>query len=86
VPAQVLDFNSFALHLRHGLQINSGRFSPDARLVEDLRLDSFDLTELLVVVEELGVRVPEDVAVGFETVGDVYRGYLKQAAEDAQAS
>jgi acyl carrier protein len=79
VPASILDFDDFALRLREGLRIDSGPLSKEARLVEDLLLDSFDLTELLVVVEELGVRVPEETADSFETVGDVYLEYVKRA-------
>jgi len=79
VPASILDFDTFAHRLRQGLRINSGPLSKNARLVEDLRLDSFDLTELLVVVEELGVRVPEETAESFETVGDVYIEYVRRA-------
>ena len=75
----ILDFDTFADRLRDGLRIQSGPLSQQARLVEDLRLDSFDLTELLVVVEELGVRVPEEAAENFETVGDVYQEYVRRA-------
>ena len=81
MPCAILDFKTFADHLRDGLQINTGPLSQDSRLVEDLQLDSFDLTELLVVVEELGVRVPEEAAEDFETVGDVYQEYVKRASD-----
>ena len=82
MDSAILDFDTFALRLRDGLRINSGPLSKEARLVEDLRLDSFDLTELLVVVEELGVRVPEETAESFETVGDVYIEYVRRAGAD----
>lgn len=82
MDSAILDFDTFALRLRDGLRIKSGPLSKEARLVEDLRLDSFDLTELLVVVEELGVRVPEETAESFETVGDVYVEYVRRAGAD----
>ncbi len=85
MPAAILDFDTFADHLRDGLRINSGPLSVNSRLVEDLRLDSFDLTELLVVVEELGVQVPEEAAEEFETVGDVYQEYVKRASDTEPA-
>ena len=81
MPTAILDFDTFADHLRLGLRIDTPKLSKDSRLVEDLRLDSFDLTELLVVVEELGVRVPEETAESFETVGDVYTEYVRRAEE-----
>ena len=86
MPGAILDFDTFAVRLREGLRIDSGPISKEARLVEDLRLDSFDLTELLVVVEELGVRVPEEAAEDFETVGDVYQEYVKRAAQDTNGT
>jgi acyl carrier protein len=42
------------------------------RLREDLGLDSFAALELLFEIEDLvGVRIPQESAVKFETVGDV---------------
>jgi acyl carrier protein len=79
-PASVLDFNAFTQYLSDGLQLETGAVESDSRLVEDLGLDSFDLVELLTLVEELGVRFPDDVAVGLDTVGDVYREYAGRAA------
>ncbi|HLI72344.1 MAG TPA: phosphopantetheine-binding protein [Acidimicrobiales bacterium] len=85
MPTAILDFETFADRLRDGLRINAGPLSVNSRLVEDLRLDSFDLTELLVVVEELGVQVPEEAAEEFETVGDVYQEYVKRASDTETA-
>lgn len=75
----VLEFTAFAEHVGDGLDLEPEAIVPDARLVEDLGLDSFDLVELLTVVEELGVHFPDDVAVSVETVGDVYREYARRA-------
>jgi acyl carrier protein len=61
--------------------MEAGAFKADARLVDDLGLDSFDLVELLTLVEELGVRFPDDVAVRLDTVGDVYREYAQRAVK-----
>ena len=82
-PASVLDFGSFTQYLSDGLQLEDEAFEENSRLVEDLGLDSFDLVELLTLVEELGVRLPDDVAVGLDTVGDVYREYAQHAARFA---
>jgi hypothetical protein len=38
------------------------------------------LAELLTLVEELGVRFPDDVAVALDTAGDVYREYVERLA------
>lgn len=82
-PASTLDFGAFTQYLSDGLQLEEGSVEADSRLVEDLGLDSFDLVELLTLIEELGVRLPDDVTVGLDTVGDVYREYAQQAARFA---
>ena len=50
----------------------------EARLYEDLGLDSFDLCELLDAVEsELGVRIPERRFGAAESVEDLVRAALE---------
>lgn len=44
----------------------------DSRFVEDLNADSFDIYELLYLLEEaFDDKIPENEANEFETVGDV---------------
>jgi acyl carrier protein len=74
-----LGFDDFAARLAEGLQLEPDGFTPGARLVEDLGLDSFDLVEMLTIVEELGVRFPDEVAVSLDTMSDVYREYVERA-------
>jgi acyl carrier protein len=76
-----LDFEGFAGYLSSGLRIEAETIKPEARLIEDLGLDSMGLLEMVVLVEELGVRFPDGVVVGFETVGDVYREYGQRALQ-----
>ena len=80
-----LAFEAFSMRVSDALDIEPDELVPEARLVEDLGLDSFDLVELLTLVEELGVRFPDDVAVGIETVGDLYREYEHRAARTASS-
>jgi acyl carrier protein len=75
-----LAFEAFARHVSDALDLEPEEMVPDARLVEDLGLDSFDLVELLTLVEELGVRFPDNVAAGIDTVGDLHREYQQRAA------
>jgi acyl carrier protein len=77
---EALSFAAFAEHVSDGLGLEPDAVAPEARLVEDLGLDSFDLAELLTLVEELGVRFPDDVAVALDTAGDVYREYVERLA------
>lgn len=80
VARQPLEFEAFARLMSEALDLDVEEVVPEARLVEDLGLDSFDLVELLTTVEELGVRFPDEVAAGIDTVGDLYREYVQRAA------
>jgi acyl carrier protein len=71
----VLTFDDFVRRVGDALDLEADELVLDARLDEDLGLDSYDIVELLTLVEELGARFPDDVAVGIETVGDLYREY-----------
>ena len=76
----LLTFDAFAQRVSESLDIDREELVADARLDEDLGLDSYDLVELLTLVEELGSRLPDEVAVGIQTVGDLYREYEQRAA------
>ncbi|EWH00381.1 phosphopantetheine-binding protein [Halomonas sp. BC04] len=59
---------------RHLPQAELERFSPEARLNEDLALDSIMLLQLFVHLElEYGLAVPEDAVIGddLQRVGDL---------------
>ena len=49
-------------------------------MIEDLGLDSFNMVNLILLVEELGVHMPDDVVVRFDTFGDVYEAYVERAS------
>jgi acyl carrier protein len=53
-------------------ELDSGRVQPDARLIEDLELDSLDAFDLAVKVEEVtGIAFDENQIRELRTVGDV---------------
>lgn len=55
---------------------------PEARMREDLHLDSLDAVDLIVALEKaLKVQIPETVAREMRTVGDVHQYILKASAE-----
>lgn len=59
---------------------------PSARLREDLDLDSLDAADMLIAIEKrFGVRLDDQVARSFKTVGDIhaYVHTLLQAQRDA---
>ena len=58
---------------------NAGPITPDTRLQEGLGLDSLAMIDLAVAIEDaFHVRVPDEAAERFRTVGDV-TSFLQQA-------
>lgn len=47
----------------------------EMRLIDDLGLDSLQMLELAVVVEELGAEITEEFLMTFSTLEDVYALY-----------
>ena len=56
--------------------INPDEIPPESDIRNDLGLNSLTLMNLVVEIEDhYNIEIPEDIAVEFETVGDVL-GYL----------
>lgn len=63
---------SLRIAIAEHLGIDPASVSDDKRIQDDLEADSLDAVEIVMMVEEkFGVEVPDDVAEGFTTVGDV---------------
>jgi acyl carrier protein len=57
-----------------------GRVIPEARLDEDLGMDSLTLVDVVIAVEDrFGLVIADDVWSRFHTVGDI-AAHLRQAA------
>ena len=55
------------------LEIDEAKVTPEASFRQDLGADSLDIYELVYAIEEeLGVKIQDDKATEFETVGDAY--------------
>jgi acyl carrier protein len=74
--------------LKSSFEIDPGRVTLDARLVQDLELDSIDAIDMVVQLEEwTGRRVPEEALRSISTVNDVVtivEAHLAQTGTDAQ--
>ena len=58
--------------LARQLRIDENDINEDTLLREDLGVDSLDVVEMLVAIEdECGVMVPDDEIANLKTVGDV---------------
>lgn len=54
-------------------ELAAAQVVPEARLREDLGLDSLDAVDLLVALEKsLNTRIPEETARAMKTVGDIH--------------
>ena len=52
--------------------IEADKITPETNIIEDLGVDSLDVAELLLVIEdEFGVAVPEEKIVALKTVQDI---------------
>lgn len=59
------------------LEIDEEEVKIDASFRQDLHADSLDTYELVYAIEDqMGIKIPDDVAGGFETVKDAY-DYIK---------
>lgn len=55
-------------------KIDAAKISEGTSFVDDLNLDSLDIVELMMKMEdEFGVEIPEEDAEGLKTVGDVVK-------------
>ena len=65
--------------LSRQLQIDPDGINEDTDIKVDLGVDSLDVVEMLVSIEEeTGITVPDDEIVNFKTIGDVVE-YLENA-------
>ncbi|MDI9405070.1 MAG: acyl carrier protein [Chitinophagaceae bacterium] len=60
---------------------------PEARLIDDIGIDSLGFYEILIEADEcLGIKIPEEELLKFRTVGDI-QAYLRHLENpDAQTS
>lgn len=72
--------------LTQQFEIEAELVRPDAKLKEDLDLDSLDGADLMIALEKrFGVRLDESVARSFTTVGDIH-AYVRKLVEETKAA
>ena len=61
-------------------KVDAANIKADTNFVDDLNLDSLDMVEMMMKMEEeFGVEIPEDKTEDLKTIGDV-TSYLQQNA------
>ena len=67
-------------NLQELFDIDAGKIKPEARLYEDLDIDSLDAVELNMAIEEaLNITIPDGELMNLKTVGDIV-AYLEANA------
>jgi acyl carrier protein len=75
-----ITFEEFKHLLADVLQVEETKVVPEASFVSDLLVDSIKLVELMLGLEENGIKIPMEAAWDVQTVGDAYRVYTESAA------
>ena len=58
--------------LKDTMDIDESKITLDAKLKEDLELDSLDSVELIMSAEEeFGIEIPDEDVMNFKTVNDI---------------
>ena len=58
--------------LKDTMDIDESKITLDAKLKEDLELDSLDSVEFIMSAEEeLGIEIPDEDVMNFKTVNDI---------------
>ena len=58
--------------LKDTMDIDESKITLDAKLKEDLELDSLDTVELIMSAEEeFGIEIPDEDVMNFKTVNDI---------------
>nr|WP_231626144.1 acyl carrier protein [Helicobacter pylori] len=61
------------------MNIDVSQVTPEAKFVKDLGVDSLDIMELIMALEErFGIEIPDEQAEKIVNVGDVMRYIEKQ--------
>jgi acyl carrier protein len=85
-----VDQDELQQRLQEILQRISGadpqRITPDARLIEDIGIDSLGFYEILIEADEcLGIKIREEDLLSFRTVGDIQQHLRTLEPPDGQA-
>ena len=63
------------------------QITPEARLIEDIGIDSLGFYEILIEADEsLGIKIREEDLLKFRTVGDIQNHLRSMEQPDAQAT
>jgi acyl carrier protein len=73
-------FEEFKLLVAEQLHVEEDKVQREASFMDDLMVDSIQLVDLMLHLEQLGINIPIEEAWDVRTVGDAYRLYQQHAA------
>jgi acyl carrier protein len=78
-PKKEVSFEEFKHILAEQLKVEEGKVTSEASFIEDLMVDSIQLVDLMLNLEQMGIEIPLEAAWDVQTVGDAYQVYQKFA-------
>jgi acyl carrier protein len=78
-----MSFEQFRNLLVEVLAVSEEKVTPEASFITDLAVDSIRMVEMVLAIEELGVKIPPEAAWQIQTVADAYNYYLEHVAAQA---
>lgn len=79
-PKEPLSFKEFKRVLAEQLKVEESKVTHEASFIEDLMVDSIQLVDLMLSLEEMGIEIPLEAAWDVNTVGEAYQVYQRFAA------
>jgi acyl carrier protein len=81
------DFDAFVTRLGHEVDVSFEGAWPEARLVDDLGLDSITLFRLVVLLEDVAPHeLPLELVDNLQTLADVWHWYTNLAEQQTSAA
>jgi acyl carrier protein len=74
-----LSVEAFQALLADLLEVDVAQLTPEAYFVTDLGIDSLRMIQVLLRMEQMGLRLSLESVWRIQTVGDAYRYYQEQA-------
>jgi acyl carrier protein len=78
-------FEEFRKLVAEELLVDEEEITPKTSFSTDLRMDSVRMVDMMLRLEEQGIRIPWEAGSQIVTVGDAYRFYLEGASTPARS-
>jgi acyl carrier protein len=74
------DFLTFARCLGAAIRVDIEGIGPETLIEDDLEIDSLQMIEVVLTMDDLGAALSEEAATTIVTVGDLYDYYLSKTS------